>query len=194
MIKVYCYDTDWPTRHRLWNKRPYRGGFAGIPQAYVDGGWKSACDRGGDHHDVAKVYCKQLELPYKAANGEGGHAGPNEHFWIDDLKCHGTEDRVEMCYEKTFRDYCDGEHTKIYCTDQPAPTEYRLGEKQAYRDGYSGFIQGKQDGEWKYACAHRANMKEVAEVFCKQMGLPFESAEAEGSQAKSTDKFWITKL
>jgi hypothetical protein len=78
-------------------------------------------------------------------------------------------------------------------------------EKPYNGDGYSGIIQGMQDGEWKSACdggsiADPNYHNNIAEVFCRQLSAkstkeyPHAYATAEYVTNGPNDKFWTNDI
>lgn len=68
---------------------------SGFLEIYYMGEWRPICDDGFDMLD-ADVACRHLG--YSGADSfMTSVAGTNDSFWLDDLACTGTEERLDLC-------------------------------------------------------------------------------------------------
>ncbi|XP_033732141.1 neurotrypsin-like [Pecten maximus] len=166
--------------------------YEGRLEVYHDGEWQSVCY---DYwsNDNAIVACRQLGLKGRSWKADNSGRGK---FWITDVDCDGTEDRLESCNSNPIvSTECEDKDDYVYqtCTPpkdgvlrlQKGPIQNE-GRLEIYHDDKWGTVC---DDEWK---THPQN----AEVACRQLGYKGGSSRAAKSleQSSSSDNFWMDNV
>ena len=85
-----------------------------------NGYWGSVCDEEWSNED-AKVVCRQLGLPYNAAQAiHGAFFGKGSGYKsLDDVECNGDESSLDQCHHSGWRDHSCGwnKDAGILCAD-----------------------------------------------------------------------------
>ncbi|XP_033760418.1 neurotrypsin-like [Pecten maximus] len=181
--------------------------YEGRLEVYHDGEWQSVCnDYWNDDNTI--VACRQLGL--KGGSWKNGDSGDGT-FWLTDVDCDGTEDRIENCYSKPIvSTKCKDEHNAyVYQTCKPPKGKcnhelvidllIQLDGVLRLQDGpiqNEGRLEIYHDEEWRAICDHKWNtFPQNAHVACRQLGYKGGSSRTAGYLERSRSlKFWMDDI
>eukprot|EP00105_Crassostrea_gigas_P020390 XP_011439161.2 PREDICTED: deleted in malignant brain tumors 1 protein [Crassostrea gigas] len=92
--------------------------YEGRLEVYKSGKWGTVCDD-GLNDTLSVVVCRSLGLPWSAskAYGDASYGQGSGPIWLDDVKCTGSESRIEECSHSPWGSHnCGhGEDVSILC-------------------------------------------------------------------------------
>ncbi|XP_013413091.1 deleted in malignant brain tumors 1 protein-like [Lingula anatina] len=168
--------------------------YQGRVEIYHNGEWRRVCEEGWGLND-AKVACRQLGY-------EGTHTAYNNHnprgtgsFWVSNLNCAGTEDRLAQCSSLgwgTISSYCgtgDYDDAGVICK-APGDGAVRLVNTTS---PYEGRVEVYYAGEWGRVCEYNWYYND-AKVVCRQLGFSGAHTSFHSWNPRGTGKYWIYNL
>jgi deleted-in-malignant-brain-tumors protein 1 len=158
-----------------------------------DGAWGTICDDDVSWgSEEARVVCKQLGLPYSAAQSKYFGPGPDP-FHYSSFGCSGDEVSLETCDKDTTPScYSHTQDVGVVCQEACTAGEVRLVNGQSNSQGRLEVCIG---GLWGTVCDNQFHNVD-AQVVCKQLGLPYAGAEAKHNAyfGQGSDHIALTSL
>ncbi|KAM6130090.1 LOW QUALITY PROTEIN: lysyl oxidase homolog 4 [Phoenicopterus ruber ruber] len=183
------------------------GPVGGRLEVLYQGRWGTVCDDGFDFH-AATVACRQLGLALAAitwthsatyGQGEALHVSPQAHFWLDNVRCGGSEGSLAECVHKRLghHDCHHGEDVGVVCSGERLPgstpqatTSSHLGEvpglsleevrlkpvlarAKLSMPVTEGAVEVKHNGRWRQVC-DAGWTRNNSRVVCGMLGFPRE--------------------
>ncbi len=122
-IAYFC-ETD--THVRLVNGSSSNRGRV---EVFIHNIWGTVCDDSWTENE-ARVVCRQLGLPYHAAQAIGGAAfgQGSGHIWLDNVNCTGSESTLDLCRHAGWGKHdCEpSEDAGVACLDCKTPFTLQL--------------------------------------------------------------------
>ncbi|XP_072014782.1 uncharacterized protein [Amphiura filiformis] len=163
--------------------------YQGRVEVYHDGVWGTVCDDGWGTEDAA-VVCRQLGLPYEAAESKSNaYFGQGSgQIWLADVRCLGQESRLDNCSHYEWgRHICShGEDAGVACSGEGT---LRLVNGL---DRYQGRVEVYYNGVWGTVCDDYWDTQDAA-VVCRQLGLPYEAAQSKSRAyfGQGSGQIWL---
>ncbi|XP_014681507.1 PREDICTED: deleted in malignant brain tumors 1 protein-like [Priapulus caudatus] len=169
---------------------------AGNVQVYHNNEWGYICDDGWDLVD-GFVVCKQLGFSLAVRVSTGGDFGLEQSYWLDDVGCSGSEERLTDCPHPDWgANNCDSsEAAGVICSNgtvagDVAPLRLVNGDTD------NGYVQVFYENQWGYICDDHWDLSD-GRVACKQLG--FRNALSVQSNSGYGDvepdfKIWLDDL
>ncbi|XP_078390910.1 scavenger receptor cysteine-rich domain-containing protein DMBT1-like [Cetorhinus maximus] len=163
---------------------------SGRVEVYYNNTWGSVCDDRWDMLD-AQVVCKEVGCGLaKSAPGNVHFGAATSPFWLDDVKCNGTESNIFHCQSKSLGEHnCSpGEAASVICSDS---IKIRL------MDGLgscSGRVEVYYNNTWGSVCDDSWDMFD-AQVACTELGCGTpKSATGNAHFGAATSFFWLDEV
>ncbi|XP_078069758.1 scavenger receptor cysteine-rich domain-containing protein DMBT1-like [Mustelus asterias] len=160
---------------------------SGSVELYFNDTWGAVCDDDWDIAD-AKVVCRQLGCGHAESALSNAHFGAvSGNFWLDDVKCKGTEWNLFQCRSNSVGEHnCNaGEAASVICL---ADSTLRLtnGFNSA-----SGRVELYYNNTWGAVCDDGWD-KHDADVVCRQLDYgPAKTAPTDAYFGDSPGSFWL---
>ncbi|XP_072025363.1 LOW QUALITY PROTEIN: uncharacterized protein [Amphiura filiformis] len=167
----------------------------GRVEVFYDNAWGTVC------HDLwgvndARVVCRQLGLPYGAAQGVGRatFGQGSGVIWLDNVECTGSENRLDECNHNGWGiGNCDhSEDAGVRCVDSANAVQIRL---VGGSNNNEGRVEVFYSNAWGTVCDDFWDVND-ARVVCRQLGLPHGAAEAIGNAAfgQGSGEIWLDNV
>ncbi|XP_072048550.1 scavenger receptor cysteine-rich domain-containing protein DMBT1-like [Amphiura filiformis] len=166
---------------------------AGRVEVFIGNSWGTICHDAWDQND-ATVVCRQLGLPFSDAQATGGASfgEGSGTIWLDDVDCDGTEKYFSDCIPAGlgFNQISDNhsEDAGVICTDDFSFQVRLTGGNSSNAGRVEVFI----GNSWGTICDDGWDQND-AMVVCRQLGLPFTDAQANGgaSFGEGSGTIWL---
>ncbi|XP_072045350.1 uncharacterized protein [Amphiura filiformis] len=166
-----------------------RNSNEGRVEVFHDNVWGTVCDNWWSAND-AKVVCRQLGLPYGGAQAiRGAVFGQGSgQIWLDNVLCNGSESILEECDHFGWGiDDCEHEEDAgVRCVNVRLVGGINSNE---------GRVEVFHENLWGTVCDNWWSAND-AKVVCRQLGLPYGSAQAIGGAAfgRGSGQIWMDNV
>ena len=176
------------------------------------GVWGTICD---DHWNIvdARVVCRQLGFATATAAHQGSNVVDGTgHVWMDDIRCIGTERRLQDCPSQPFGNHNCGHHedAEATCSSNIIPyTVINILVKQSCHycivvtdtvritggtTSNTGRVEIRHQGVWGTICDDYWGIID-AQVVCRQLGFATATAAHQGSNGlDGTGQIWMDDI
>ncbi|XP_072048696.1 scavenger receptor cysteine-rich domain-containing protein DMBT1-like [Amphiura filiformis] len=160
--------------------------------------WRGVCPNRGKNRE-AVVVCRQLGLPYSAAQNAAIFGRGPGHTWLSNIGCSGSESRLEDCghsgwgyYTSCGRGDWQLDDAGVICTDDRSAASIRLVGSNSSSEGR---VEIFYNNTWGTVC-HQSWGNNDAHVVCRQLQLPFQDAQGTRNAVfgKGAGQIWLKSV
>lgn len=167
VVSINCSPNNGTSLRLVGGETEYEGRL----EIYRFGRWGTVC---GDYvnDNLAAVVCRSLDFPWNTSEAYGGavYGTGSGSILLDDVKCFGTERRIEDCRHNEWGLTNCGHDNDVSINCLPSnDTAVRLvgGDTE-----YEGRLEVYKFGKWGTVCDTNLNNK-LAVVVCRSLGFPW---------------------